>query len=309
MFEGFTTLDVRTSETSIHLAIGGKGPPLLLLHGHPQTHVMWHRVAPALAKTFTVVCPDLRGSGDSGKPASDATHAAYSKRAMARDQAEVMMHLGFDRCFVAGHDRGGRVAHRMALDYPKLVTRLAMLDVAPTLTMYRKTDEEFARAYYHWFFLIQPAPLPEHLIGVDPEFYLRRKLGWSPNMSPFTAEALQEYIRCFRNKDTIAATCEDYRAAASIDLEHDKLDLERRLTCPLIALWAMYGVVERCFDVLAEWRERATDVRGSALPAGHYLAEEIPELVIDELADFFFEEKTELTRAARHTMGPRVVGC
>ena len=303
MLDGFAKLDVRTSETTIHLAIGGSGPPLLLLHGYPQTHVIWHRVAPELAKDFTVVCTDLRGYGDSGKPASDDTHAAYSKRTMARDQAEVMMQLGFDRYGVAGHDRGGRVAHRLALDYPENVTRLAVLDIAPTLTMYRKTAEEFARAYYHWFFLIQPAPLPERLISYDPEFYLRKKLGsGSAGMSPFAPEALAEYLRCFHNPETVAASCEDYRASASIDLQHDEADITRKVECPLLALWGNSGAVARCFDVLAEWRARAADVRGGALPGGHYLAEELPELVTAELHDFFSGRRSVIFDRFKHRL-------
>lgn len=278
MFDGFDKRRVTTAGTEINLRIGGEGPPLLLLHGYPQTHVMWHKVAPALAARFTVVLPDLRGYGDSGKPESDAEHAPYAKRAMAADQVEVMAALGFDRFAVVGHDRGARVAHRLTLDHPERVDKLAVLDIAPTLAMYEQTDLAFATAYYHWFFLIQPADLPERMIGADPGYYLQKKIGaWRDVPDYFTPEALSEYKRCFAEPATIHATCEDYRAAASIDLEHDRADLDNKMACPLLVLWGERGVIERCFDPLALWRERAEDVRGRALPCGHYLAEEVPE--------------------------------
>jgi haloacetate dehalogenase len=286
LFPGFTTHRVGTSGTEIRCVVGGDGPPMLLLHGYPQTHAMWHRVAPLLARHYTVVCPDLRGYGDSGKPASDDTHAAYSKRVMAQDMVELMRDLGHPRFYLAGHDRGGRVAHRLCLDSPDAVIRLAVLDISPTRTMYERTDRAFATAYYHWFFLIQPFDLPERLIGGDPVYYLRRKLGgWGTGLAHFDARALAEYERCFSNPDTIHASCEDYRAAASIDLDHDASP--QRIACPMLALWGDRGVVNRLFDPLDDWRAVADDVRGRALPAGHYLAEEVPDEVVRELKAFF----------------------
>ncbi len=290
LFPGFTTHRVETSGATIHCAMGGRGPPLLLLHGYPQTHAMWHKVAPALAATYTVVCADLRGYGDSGKPESDATHAAYSKRAMAQDMVEVMRHFGFARFRLAGHDRGGRVAHRLCVDHPDAVERVAVLDISPTRLMYGKTDRAFATAYYHWFFLIQPFDLPEKLIGADPAYYLRKKTGgWGSASGIFDARAYAEYERCFVRADTIHATCEDYRAAASIDLAHDDEDVAagRKVRCPLLALWGDKGVVHRYFTPLEDWRTVAENVRGRALPSGHYLAEEAPEETLRELAAFF----------------------
>lgn len=288
MFEGYEKRRVATSETEIALRVGGAGPPLLLLHGYPQTHVMWHRIAPALAERFTVVCADLRGYGDSGKPKGGSDHAAYSKRAMARDQVEVMAALGFERFSLCGHDRGARVAHRLALDHPERVERIAVLDIAPTLRMYADTDRAFATAYYHWFFLIQPAPLPERLIGGDPAFWLRSCLGkWGRDEGAFAPEALAEYERCFADPAAIHATCEDYRAAAGIDLEHDRADLGTRLPMPLLVLWGEKGLVGRTWDVPAVWRERAAAVQGAALPCGHFLPEEAPDETLAALRAFF----------------------
>ena len=288
MFEGFETREIPSGETAIHVRIGGAGPALLLLHGYPQTHVMWHRVAPVLAERHTVVCADLRGYGDSGKPASDPEHLVYSKRASAGDMVAVMAALGFGRFTLAGHDRGGRVAHRLALDHPDRLEALAVLDIVPTRTVFRATDQALATAYYHWFFLIQPHDLPERLIGADPVYYLRRKLRAWAGLDRFAPEALAEYERCFSDPETIHASCEDYRAAASIDLAHDEADLEQRIQCPLLALWGGRGVMERHFDVLATWREKAAGpVSGRALDCGHYLAEERPEETARELLDFF----------------------
>ena len=287
MFEGFEIRRIETSGAEINLRLGGAGPPLLLLHGYPQTHVMWHKIAPALAERFTVVAADLRGYGDSAKPESDGQHAPYSKRAMAQDQAEVMLALGFERFAVVGHDRGARVTHRLALDHAERVTRAAVLDICPTLDMYERTDMAFAAAYYHWFFLIQPFDLPERLIGADPDYYMDRKIGaWGSEPRLFDPDALAAYKAAFRDPATIHASCEDYRAAASIDLEHDRADLDRKLTCPLLVLWGAEGVVARTYDVLALWRERAEDVRGEALPCGHFLAEEQPEKTLRALLDF-----------------------
>ncbi len=290
LFPGFAPKRIRTTGTEIHCVVGGTGPPLLLLHGYPQTHAMWHKVAPALAREYTVVCADLRGYGDSGKPASDETHAAYSKRSMAQDMVEVMTALGFPRFRLAGHDRGGRVAHRLCVDHLDAVERVAVLDISPTRTMFAETNQAFATAYYHWFFLIQSFDLPERMIGADPTFYLHRKIGaWSGGLKLFDPRALAEYERCFVDPATIHATCEDYRAAASIDLAHDDADVAaaRKVRCPLLALWGDKGVVNRMFSPLSDWRAVADDVRGRALPSGHFLAEEAPEGTLQELQTFF----------------------
>jgi haloacetate dehalogenase len=291
MFTGFEQRRVTTAGTEIALRMKGQGPPLLLLHGYPQTHAIWHGVAPALAERFTVVCADLRGYGDSGKPPTDPEHRPYAKRAMAQDMVEVMAALGFDRFMVAGHDRGGRVAHRLCLDHPQRVARAAMLDIVPTRTLFRATDQAIATGYYHWFFLIQPAPLPERMIGADPHFYLHHKLGhWSAAKSTgwVAPAALAEYERCFADPATIHASCEDYRAAASVDLVDDEADLDRRIACPLLALWGEHGLMHRHFDVLATWRERAaSSVTGKPLPCGHFLPEEQPEATREALLGFF----------------------
>jgi haloacetate dehalogenase len=287
LFPGFRLLDVATTVARIRVRTGGEGPPLLLLHGYPQTHIMWRRIAPALARHFTLICPDLRGYGDSEKPPSAADHAPYSKRAMAQDMAEVMSALGHERFFVGSHDRGARVGHRLALDHAERVLKLATLDIAPTREMYRDTSDAFARAYWHWFFLIQPAPMPERMIGADPEFYWTSRR--ASDMKLFEPAALSEYLRCFRDPAVIHASCEDYRAAATIDIVHDDADGGRKVACPLLALWGDRGAVGKCFDVLALWRERAADVRGHALPGGHYLAEELPDLVVREFTAFFGE--------------------
>jgi haloacetate dehalogenase len=290
LFPGFTSRSVATSGTSIRCVVGGSGPPLLLLHGYPQTHAIWHKVAPRLAADFTVVCADLRGYGDSGKPASDPAHATYSKRAMALDMVELMRALGHPRFRLAGHDRGGRVAHRLAVDHPDAVERVAVLDISPTRTMFARTDAAFARAYYHWFFLAQPFDLPERMIGADPVWYLRRKIdAWSGAGAHFDPRAVAEYERCFADPAAIHASCEDYRAAATIDLVHDDADVEagRKVACPLLALWGERGVVHRLFKPLADWREVAGDVRGRALPSGHYLPEEAADETYAELRAFF----------------------
>lgn len=273
----------------------GRGPALLLLHGHPQTKAIWHRVLPRLAERFTVVATDLRGYGDAGKPPSVPGHATYSKRAMAADQVAVMRALGHERFALVGHDRGGRVAHRLAVDHPQAVQRLALLDICPTLAMYEQTSMEFATAYWHWFFLIQPAPFPERLIGADPAFYLSKLMGnRSAGLSPFTAEAWAEYLRCIADPETVRGMCEDYRAAAGIDLEHDRADRDagRRIECPLLVLWGRDGVVARCFSPLREWQRVATDVRGEALPCGHYIPEEAPDALLAALEPFLDEETT-----------------
>jgi haloacetate dehalogenase len=288
LFPGFRPQEVETSGAKIRCVVGGSGLPLLLLHGYPETHAMWHRIGPRLAERFTVVCADLRGYGDSSKPDGGPGHINYSKRAMALDQVELMRALGFARFRLAGHDRGARVAHRLCLDHPRAVESVAMLDISPTRIMYGHTDKAFATAYYHWFFLIQPFDLPERLIGADPVYYLRRKLaGWSSGLENFDPRALAEYERCFRDPATIHATCEDYRAAATIDLEHDAADAGARIECRLLALWGTKGVVNRLFDPVADWKSAARDVRGKVLPSGHFLAEEAPEETLAEMLAFF----------------------
>jgi len=289
LLSGFTPCTLAANGVEIHAAVGPKrdAPALLLLHGYPQTHAIWHKVAPRLAERFNVVAADLRGYGDSGKPATSADHAPYSKREMAKDQVEVMRALGHEKFFLVGHDRGGRVSHRLAMDHPDAVVKMAVLDIAPTLAMYERTTMEFAAAYWHWFFLIQPAFLPERMIGADPQFYLQKKMGESLVRGVFAPEAWAEYVRCF-TPGAIHASCEDYRAAFTIDLEHDRADRAagRKVRAPLLALWGLHGVVERCFAPLDEWRRVADDVRGGALPSGHYIPEEVPDLLLEALMGF-----------------------
>jgi len=288
MFEGFTRERIETSGAEINLVRAGNGPPLLLLHGYPQCHVLWHKIAPRLAEDFTVVAADLRGYGDSAKPEGDPEHVTYCKRATAQDQVEVMEALGFRQFFVAGHDRGGRVTHRMALDHPDRVLKWSVLDIVPTHKIFSTTDRRIATGYYHWFFLIQPAPMPETLIGADPDYYLRTKLGsWGAGPDAFTPEAMGEYLRCFRDPRTIHASCEDYRAAATIDLAHDEADLATKVQAPLLVLWGRRGLMEQYYDVLETWRERAANVTGQALDCGHFLPEEAPEETYRALHDFF----------------------
>ena len=292
MFEGFERVRVESRDAEINAVRGGSGPPVLLLHGYPQTHAMWHLVAPRLAEDFTVVAADLRGYGDSSKPFGSEDHATYSKRAMAADGVQIMQSLGFESFAAVGHDRGGRAGHRMALDHPDRVTRLAVLDIVPTRHVYATVGKDLATAYYHWFFFIQPYDLPETLIGADPGYYLRKKLGgWGTSLDTFAPEALAEYERCF-DEATIHASCEDYRAAASIDLVHDAADRDeaRKLTCPLLTLWGGLGVMERLYDVQEVWRGYANDVRGKPIDAGHFLAEEKPEETARELVRFLEEE-------------------
>lgn len=287
---GFRLLDVVVDDgLTIRAAVGGTGPPLLLLHGHPQTHVTWLKVAPALAQRFTVVAADLRGYGDSSKPDGGVGHINYSKRAMARDQVSLMRTLGHDNRFgVAGHDRGGRVAHRMALDHPQAVERIAVIDIAPTATMYARTDKEFATRYFWWFFLIQPYPLPERMIGADPAFFLRTHID-EQNKTPGAIDprAYAEYLRCYNDPATVHAVCEDYRAAATIDLEHDAADGDSRIEVPLLAIWGGKGTVGALYDVLETWREKALHVEGRAFDCGHILQEERPAETIDALTEFF----------------------
>ena len=293
-FDGFQEHSLEIDDTRIFYRIAGSGPPLLLLHGYPQTSAMWHAIAPVLAETYTVIAPDLRGYGRSIQPAPSADHAAHSKRAMARDLIALMDHLGFERFLVGAHDRGGRVAHRMAADFPDRVAALSVLDIAPTREMYRDGTSDFAQAYWHWYWLTQSAPFPENLIGANAGYFWLVKCGdGSAGLRPFVRQAMAEYLTCFCDKDAITSSCEDYRAAASIDIAHDDAD-PSKLAMPLLALWGKDGVIEKHFDCLALWRERATDVRGHALPGGHYLAEESPQALLDVWQPFFTEMQARL---------------
>ena len=286
LFPGFQQKRVRTSGAAIHLVHGGRGDPVLLLHGYPQTHAMWHKVAPELARDYTVVCPDLRGYGDSSKPKGLPDHANYAKRAMALDMAQVMSALGHERFHVVGHDRGGRVGHRLARDHGRRVRSLTVLDISPTLKMYASTSLQFAKAYWHWFFLIQEAPMPERMLKGQAPFYILKRLGRGKSgLEHFSKQAMAQYVRAFRDPRTLHATCEDYRAAATIDLVHDQKD-RAKLKMPLLALWGKHGVIEALFDCLADWREVAADVRGRALPCGHFIAEEKPRALLAELRRF-----------------------
>ena len=290
MFSNFQHLALPTDEVKINLIRGGKGKPILLLHGYPQTHVMWHKIAPELAKDFTVILPDLRGYGDSDKPTGKTNHENYSKRAMAQDQIEIMTQLGYDEFFVVGHDRGARVAHRLTLDYPDQVKKLVLLDIAPTYQMYRQTDQDFATAYYHWFFLIQPYPFPETLIGQDPDYFLTYCLqSWSHDKAAFTQEAMREYLRCFRDTQMIHGTCEDYRASATIDLDHDQADFHQKINCPVLVLWGSHGVIAKTYNVIESWQERALKVQGKAINCGHFLPEEAPDETYNHIKTFLME--------------------
>jgi len=288
MFENFATSDIAVEGATIHLRHGGNGPPLLLLHGNPLTHVMWHKIAPRLAAEFTVVATDLRGYGDSSKPEGGERSIGYSFRSMARDQVQVMEKLGFERFFVAGHDRGGRVAHRMALDFPEKVAKVAFLDIVPTLHMLSNIPLKWAVDSYHWFFMAQPYDYPEKMIeGYGFERYIRKKLDKpGVGLSAFTPEAMAEYIRCC-NRENIHAVCEDYRAAVGIDLDHDRADLHRRIEMPMMVLWGERSHVNRSYQPIAAWKERATNVRGKCLPCGHYPAEQVPDETYAELRAFF----------------------
>jgi len=287
MFRNFQKKKVRTREATINLVTGGTGPAVLLLHGYPETHAMWHKVAPQLARDYTVVCADLRGYGDSSKPKGLPDHSNYSKRAMAKDMVEVMSALGHRRFHVVGHDRGARVAHRLARDHGNRVRTLTVLDISPTLKMYESTDKAFATAYYHWFFLIQRPPLPEMLLKNQVPQYIIGRIGRGPGgIKVFDKSALNRYVKAFKDPRCIHATCEDYRAAATIDLVHDKKDLRKKIRMPVLVLWGRQGVIEAMFKPLRDWREVASDVRGRALDCGHFLPEERPAEVLAELRRF-----------------------
>jgi haloacetate dehalogenase len=290
-FSGFEVVDVHVNGMRLRVRTGGRAdaPPLLLLHGFPQTHVMWHRVVQALGMHHLLVLPDLRGYGDSSKPPGDADHANYSKRAMAQDMATLMTQLGHARFALVGHDRGGRVAHRLALDHAERVSSLCVIDIAPTLDMYEATDMRFASAYYHWFHLIQPAPLPERMIGGDARFYLHSKLGgWgAAGLSHIEPQALAEYERCFCRPEAIHAACEDYRAAAGVDLVHDRASRAtgQKIACDTLVLWGERGVVHKLFKPVEIWQAQcAGRVTGAALPGGHFLPEELPDATASAIA-------------------------
>jgi haloacetate dehalogenase len=286
-FPDFRQSFIPTSGAVINTLVGGNGPPLLLLHGHPETHVAWHKVAARLARHFTVVLTDLRGYGDSSKPDGGPDHINYSKRAMGLDQIEVMSALGFRRFQVVGHDRGGRVVHQMMMDHPQAIERAVVLDIAPATLMYAHTNQEFATRYFWWFFHIQPAPLPERMIDAVPELYLHEHLDVQ-NKTPgaVTPEAFAEYLRCYRNPDCVHAVCEDYRASVTIDVKiHQSAD-GRKAQPPLLAIWGAKGTVGQMFDVLAMWREDAADVRGQSLPCGHLIAEEDPDGLLQAFDGF-----------------------
>jgi haloacetate dehalogenase len=288
MFEGFRVFDVDAAGARIHGRIGGNGPPLLLLHGNPLTHVMWHKIAPRLAADYTVVCTDLRGYGDSSKPDGGERSIGYSFRTMAQDQVEVMEQLGFDRFLVGGHDRGGRVAHRMALDHGDKVEKVAFLDIVPTLHMLSNIPLKWAVDSYHWFFMAQPYDYPEKMIeAYGFERYIRKKLDKpGVGLSAFTPEAMAEYIRCC-NRENIHAVCEDYRAAVGIDLDHDREDLGRKIGMPMLVLWGERSHVNRSYKPIEAWQARAANVQGKCLPCGHYPAEQVPDETYAELCAFF----------------------
>jgi len=286
-FPGFEQRRIKTSGAEINLVTGGSGPPLLLLHGYPQTHLMWRKVAPRLAADFTLVIPDLRGYGDSSKPAAGPDQAAYAKRALALDQVETMAALGFDKFRVAGHDRGARVTHRLLRDHPAHIERAAVLDIVPTLYRFETIDQKAATGSYHWFFLIQPSPFPERMIAAEAEYYLRHSLGLDRNPAGLEPEVFTEYLRCFSNPETIRATCDEYRAGAGIDLVHDRADRGKKIDMPLLVLWGTRSGQGSGYDVLGVWREHAEDVRGHGIDSGHFIPEEAPDAAYSALRDFF----------------------
>lgn len=292
IFKGFTKRRVDADGIGINLVTGGSGPPLLLLHGYPQTHVIWHKVAPALAEDFTIVAPDLRGYGDSDKPPGGKDAAAYAKRVMAADQVAVMTALGHDQFSLAGHDRGGRVAYRLTLDYPERVTRLATLDIIPTLEQFERMGKGGSHGSFHWYFLAQSAPFPETLIGADSEYFLRHMVeGWCATPGAITDEAMAAYLDAFQNPDVIRATCDDYRAGIGIDCEIDLADRDsgKRIECPMLALWGARGRPHKAAGVMAVWRKWASDVRGQGIDCGHFLPEEAPSETAEALRSFFLE--------------------
>ena len=287
MFDKFELNKIKVDQISINYRKGGSGEPILLLHGYPQTHLMWRKIAPLLSENYTIVCSDLRGYGDSDKPDSDETHSTYSKKSMAADQFNLMKKLGYNKFSVIGHDRGARVAHRMGLDYPNNINKIALLDIVPTTHVFENTDKELATKYYHWFFLIQKYPFPETLIGNNPEYYIKSKLqSWSGKKEFISEEIVKEYLRCFSDPKCIHATCEDYRAGASIDLKDHKKDRNQILTCPLLVLWGSHSPVAQLYNPISVWKEWAQNVEGKAINSGHYIPEENPKECYDILTKF-----------------------
>ena len=289
LFPGFETGRFQSSGAEIHYLRSGQGEPVLLLHGYPQTHACWHRIAPSLAQHYTVICADLRGYGDSSKPVGLPDHSNYSKRAMALDMVELMASLGFERFHLVGHDRGGRVSHRLAADHPQRVHTLTVLDISPTLRMFESTNMAFAKAYYHWFLMLQPPPLPEQMLAGQVPFNILGRVGREePDLSKFSEEAVCEYVRCYADPAAIHASCEDYRAAGSIDLEHDRADRAagRKLTMPLHTLWGAEAVVGTMFNCLEDWQQVAENVTGRAMPSGHFVPEEAPQETLAEIEKF-----------------------
>lgn len=290
MFPGFVEEKVEGDGATLFVRRAGPkdAPPIVLLHGYPQTSAMWHGVAPILARSYQVICPDLRGYGRSDKPKTDPLHQPYSKRSMAKDIVAVMRRLGHEQFLVGAHDRGARVAHRLGLDHPDRVSAMVLLDIAPTREMYASTSADFAQAYWHWFFLIQPQPLPENIIGADPEGFWKLKcFNQARGENPFSDDALAEYLAAFATPEAIHASCEDYRAAAGIDIDHDNEDKGRKLKMPVQVLWAKRGAIEQCFDALDLWSQRAEQIQGEALDATHYMAEEIPGEIAARMSGFF----------------------
>ncbi|HVY05505.1 MAG TPA: alpha/beta hydrolase [Burkholderiales bacterium] len=279
MFEGFQRHRIDTGEATIHCVTAGNGPPLLLLHGYPQNLAMWAKTAPILAGKFTVVCADLRGYGDSSKPKCAPDNGNYAFRAMAADQVAVMRKLGFERFHVVGHDRGGRTAHRMALDHPQAVASLSVLDIVPTWAMFNDVTRKIAGTYWHWYFLSQPTPFPEHMIGLDPDFFFETCLvGWgATKVEDFDADMMADYRRCWRNPEMIHGSCSDYRAAATIDMEHDGADVGTKVACPTMVFYGANGTMAKNFDLAAEWRKRCTNVTVESLPGGHFFIDQMPE--------------------------------
>jgi len=277
LLPGFKVHEVKVSGATLHTVVGGSGPPLLLIHGAPLTHLSWFRVAPELAKKYTVVAPDLRGYGDSSKPEDGDKHINYSKRTMAQDKVELMRHFGFERFAVVGHDRGGRVAHRLALDHPDVVTRMSVLDIVPTYYLYTHVTKTFVDAYFHWFLFIRPAPFPENIINTNLETYVG---GGAP------PELREEYLRAMRDPATVHGMCEDYRASAGIDMQFDEADLDKKISCPLHVLWAKEGAMGRMYDVLDIWKARGTQVTGAAMPGGHSFQETHPQETLAQLLPF-----------------------
>ena len=298
LFPGFESHRVRTSGAEINCVKAGQGEPLLLLHGYPQTHACWHQIAPALARRYTVVCADLRGYGDSSKPAGLADHSNYSKRAMALDMVELMAALGLPRFHLVGHDRGGRVAHRLAADHAEQVQTLAVLDISPTLKVFERTDMALAKAYYHWFLMLQPAPLAEKMMAAVAPFHILAGSGLSgKGLKAFSKAALAEYVRTFADPRTIHATCEDYRASGGIDLEHDRADRRNKLAMPVQVLWGRRGVVGTQFDCLATWRKVARNVTGQAIDCGHFIPEEAPVETLAAIREFLARHDTAHEKA------------